>query len=141
MSKRGVINPVYGMTDAAFFDKIRSMLRKQWRHSQPYRDAIKRAKKPYVGAGRRKFSIACEQCGKEYAMKERIEVESAKKGIMKDVLAYQIDHKIDAGSLKSFADLSGFAARLFCTPDELQILCYHCHSKKTYKKKGGLKDG
>ena len=132
MSKRGVINPVYGMTDAAFFGKIRSMLRKEWRHSQPYRDAIKRAKKPYMGKGRRKFSIACEQCGKEYAMKERIEVESATKGKMKEVLAYQIDHKIDAGSLKSFDDLSGFAERLFCYPDELQVLCYFCHKVKTY---------
>lgn len=132
MGKRGIINPKYGMTDAAFFGKIRSMLRKEWRHSQPYRDAIKRAKKPYIGAGRRKFSIACEQCHIEYAIGERIKVESAKAGIMKDVLAYQIDHKIDAGSLKSFSDLSGFADRLFCSHNELQVLCYHCHKEKTY---------
>lgn len=132
MGKRGIINPVYGMTEAAFFGKIRSILRKEWRHSQPYKDAIKRAKKPYMGAGRRKFSVACEQCGVEYAMKERIEVESAVKGKMKEVLAYNIDHKVDAGSLKSFDDLSGFAERLFCSIDDLQILCYHCHKKKTH---------
>ena len=136
MAKKGIINPKYNMTDAAFFGKIRSMLRKEWRHSQPYKDAIKRAKKPYTGPGRRKFSIACEQCKTEYAIGERIKVESAIKGKMKEVLAYNIDHKTDAGSLKSFEDLSGFAERLFCSPDELQVLCYHCHHIKTY---GGKK--
>ncbi len=132
MGKKGVVNPVYGMTNAAFFGKIRSMLRKEWRCSQPYRDATKRAKKPYIGPGRRRFSIACEQCKTEYAIGERIQVESAKKDKMKDVLAYNIDHKIDAGSLKSFDDLSGFTERLFCPPEDLQILCYHCHREKTY---------
>ena len=110
------------------------MLRKEWRHSQPYRDALKRAKKPYSGPGRRKFVIECEQCETRYFMQERIKVDSAKKGIIKEVLAYQIDHKEDAGSLKSFADISGFAERLFCPPEKLQLLCYHCHYKKTHKK-------
>ena len=136
MGKRGVIHPVYGITEAAFFGKIRSMLRKEWRHSQPYRDALKRAKKDYIGPGKRKFVIECEQCNDKYFLQERIEVDSAKKGKMKEVLAYQIDHKEDAGSLKTFADLSGFAERLFCHPDKLQVICYHCHYKKTYKKKG-----
>ncbi len=133
MGKRGIVNPVYGMTDAAFFGKIRSVLRKEWRHSQPYRDALKRAKKPYVGPGKRKFVIECEQCDTLYFLQERIEVDSAKKGIMKEVLAYQIDHKVDAGSLKTFEDLSGFAERLFCSPNELQVLCYHCHKDKTFR--------
>ena len=135
MGKRGVIHPVYGITEAAFFGKIRSMLRKEWRHSLPYKKALKKAKKPYVGPGKRKFVIECEQCEDTYFLQQRIEVESAKKGIMKEVLAYQIDHKEDAGSLKSFADLSGFAERLFCRPEELQVLCYYCHYKKTHKKK------
>ena len=134
MSKRGEINPIYGMTDAAFFGKIRSMLRKEWRHSQPYRDALKKAKKPYIGPGKRKFVIQCEQCNDKYFLQQRTEVESAKKGKMKEVLAYQIDHKIDAGSLKSFIDISGFTERLFCPPEDLQVLCYHCHHKKTHKK-------
>lgn len=135
MSKRGIIHPVYGITEAAFFGKIRSMLRKEWRNSKPYRDALKRAKKPYLGPGRRKFVIECEQCSDQYFLQERIDVESAKKDKLKNVLAYQIDHKEDAGSLKSFADLSGFAERLFCSIDGLQVWCYHCHKKKTYRGK------
>ena len=134
MSKRGIINPVYGITDAAFFGKIRSMLRKEWRHSQPYRDALKRAKIPYLRPGRRKFSIKCEDCGDEYALQERIEIGKTKTGNVKEALAYQVDHKVDAGSLKSFDDLSKFAERLFCSPDNLQILCYFCHKEKTYNK-------
>ena len=134
MKKRGIVNPIYGMTDAAFFGKIRSMLRKEWRHSQPYRDALKNAKRDYTGPGKRKFVMQCAQCRDEYFLQQRIEVESVKKGKMKDVSAYQIDHKIDAGSLKTFTDLSGFAERLFCPPEDLQVLCYHCHHKKTHKK-------
>ena len=134
MSKRGIINPVYNMTDAAFFGKLRSMLRKEWRHSQMYRDALKRAKVPFKGEGRRKFSIKCEQCGDEYALQERIITGQTKLGKDKDSLAYQIDHKIDAGSLKTFDDLSGFAERLFCSIDELQVLCYWCHKSKTHSK-------
>ena len=120
------------MTDAAFFGMFRSMLRKQWSYSQPYRDALKRAKVPYLKPGRRKFSIKCEQCGVEHAMGERIVTGKTKAGKDKDSLAYQIDHKIDAGSLKAFADLSGFTERLFCPPEGLRVLCYWCHKNKTH---------
>lgn len=99
-----------------------------------YRDALSRAKVPFKGQGRRKFSIKCEQCGIEYAIGERIITGQTKAGKDKDSLAYQIDHKIDAGTLKTFADLSGFAERLFCSPEELQVLCWHCHKKKTHNK-------
>lgn len=132
MGKRGVINPKYNMTEAAFFGKIRSALRKEWRNSQMYKDALKSAKKPYIGGGRRKVSIECADCKTHYALNDKIIVPSAKKGVTKTVKAYNIDHKIDAGSLKSFDDLSGFAERLFCASEFLQILCYHCHHDKTH---------
>lgn len=132
MGKRGVINPIYGMTDAAFFGKIRSMLRKEWRHSQMYRDALNRAKVPYLGGGRRKYSIKCERCSVEYAIGQRVITGQTKQGKDKDSLAYQIDHKLDAGSLKTFDDLSGFTERLFCSPDDLQVLCVFCHKEKTH---------
>ena len=132
MAKRGVINLKYGITDAAFFGKIRSALRKEWRNSQMYKDALKAAKRPYTGGGRRKISIECAKCKTHYANNDKIIVPSAKKGITKTVKAYNVDHKIDAGSLKTFNDLSGFAERLFCESEDLQILCYHCHIKKTY---------
>ena len=66
MGKRGVINPIYGMTNAAFFGKIRSSLRQQWGYSKPHKDAMKRAKVPYVGEGKRRVSVRCEKCHTEY---------------------------------------------------------------------------
>lgn len=130
MGKRGIIHPVFGITNAAFFGKLRSMLRKEWRHSKPYKDALNAAKVPYTLPGRRKYSIKCQRCGDEYALQERVHIGFTKTGKAKDALAYQIDHKIDAGSLKCFDDLSGFAERLFCSPDDLQVFCIFCHKKE-----------
>ena len=80
MAKRGVINPVYGCTNAAFFGKHRSMLRKLWMYSQMYKDAINRAKVPYLGGGQRKYSIKVECCGTEYKIGERIAIGETKSG-------------------------------------------------------------
>ena len=43
----------------------------------------------------------------------------------------QVDHIIPAGSLQSFDDLQGFAERLFCGPENLQLVCKPCHITKT----------
>lgn len=43
----------------------------------------------------------------------------------------QVDHIIPAGSLQSFDDLQGFAERLFCGPENLQLVCKPCHVIKT----------
>ena len=122
-----MINPVYGMTEAAFFGKFRSMLRKQWSYSKPYRDALSRAKVPFKGEGRRKFSMKCEACGDEYALNERVVTGQTKAGKDKDSLAYVVHHIEEAGQLNSFGDMSTFAEKLFCPLDGLQILCYNCH--------------
>lgn len=133
MGKRGIISPIFGCTEAAFFGKIRSMLRKQWSYSQPYKDAIKKAKKPYMGIGRRKFSIECECCGNKYAIGERVDIGKTKQGKIKTALAYVVHHKEEAGKLNCFDDLSGFAERLFCAPKFLQVLCYFCHQTEHKK--------
>ena len=135
MGKRGVINPTFGCTESAFFGKIRAALRQQWKYSQAHKDAIKRATRPYTGAGQRRISIICECCNTEYARQEKIEVESAKKGIMRSASAYVVHHIIPCGSLKCWADIRGFAERLFCKVDKLLVLCYTCH-KKAHEKEG-----
>ena len=133
MGKRGIINPTFGKTDAAFWGGFRSLLRKHWRHSQQYRDALARAKHSHPDAtGRRKFCIRCEACETPYNLGERVIIGQTKGGKDKDALAYQIDHIEDAGSLKSFEDFSGFVERLFCPPEGLKILCYFCHKEKTH---------
>ena len=135
MCKRGEINPVYGMTNAKFFGRLSSMIRKEWMYSKPYRDALKRAKVPYSSPeNRRKFQIKCEQCGEQYFLGERVVTGQTKAGKDKTSLAYQVDHKKDVGSMKSFDNLGGVIKRLFCPPEGLQVLCKFCHNKKTHEK-------
>lgn len=128
--KRGVINPLFGMTDAAFFGKIRADLRKRWMYSEAYKQAIQKAKKSYKD-GKRQYKIMCANCGSLWNIGERIDIQ-AKKGTFKSVLAYQVDHLQECGSLNNFDDLSGFARRLFM--GEQEVICYHCHAKKEHGK-------
>lgn len=131
MGKRGIINPLYGMTDAAFFGKIRAGLRRQWMCSEVYKAAIKRATIDYK-EGRRTKKIVCPKCETLYNLKERLLIPAKKKGTFKSVLAYQVDHIDECGSLNSFADMSPFAERLFTGKQE--TICYHCHSQKEHGK-------
>jgi 5-methylcytosine-specific restriction endonuclease McrA len=43
----------------------------------------------------------------------------------------EVDHKVQAGSLKAAEDLAGFVTRLFCHEDHLQVVCKPCHKIKT----------
>lgn len=129
MAKRGIINPLFGMTDAAFWGKIRAGLRKQWMYSEAYKQAIQKAKKSYKD-GKRQYKIICANCGSLWNIGERINIQT-KKGTLKGVLAYQVDHRDECGSLNSFADISPFAERLFTGSQE--VLCYNCHQAKTHR--------
>lgn len=133
MAKRGIINPLYGMTDAAFWGKIRSALRKIWTSSQAHKDAINRAK-IHAPEGRRKYKIKCPECGTLYNLGGKIEIETSKKGKYKSRMIYHVDHKDECGSLKGFEDLAPFAHRLF--HGEQEVMCYFCHQEKTHGGKG-----
>jgi hypothetical protein len=50
----------------------------------------------------------------------------------------QVDHVIPAGTLKSYTDLAEFCKNLFCSVDNLRVLCIECHSIKTAMDKTGL---
>ena len=127
MAKRGIINPLFGMTDAAFFGKIRASLRKQWMYSETYKQAIQRAKRPCSDGTRHKYVIQCSICTGTAYIGERI-VAAGSKGKIKSVVAYQVDHVDECGSLNSFADISPFAERLFT--GRQRVLCYNCHQTK-----------
>lgn len=47
----------------------------------------------------------------------------------------QVDHIVEAGSLRSFDDLPGFVERLFVEQEGLTVLCLGCHNIKTHNKK------
>ena len=107
------------MTEAAFWSFIRSSLRRRTIVWKPINEVKKEARRPYVGENkRRKWEYQCASCKGYFSDKE-----------------IQVDHKIEAGSLRSGKDLEGFVERLFCEKEGLQVLCRNCHLEKSYKKK------
>ena len=115
-------------TQAKFFGFLRSGLREKFNRYPPKYEAIKKSSVSYWEGvyktgpkkGQRKLvkRYLCAQCEKLFLQKE-----------------VQVDHIIGAGSLKTFEDLSGFASRLFCGVDGLQVMCKPCHLIKTKQEK------
>lgn len=105
------------MTESAFFQWLRQVLRRSSMYWKPIQQVRKEAQVPYKGTNkRRKFSYVCGVCKGEF-----------------DAKNINIHHKVDCGSLKSFEDLSGFAERLFCEKEHLIAICSSCHDKEHKK--------
>lgn len=102
-------------SEARFWTFLRSGLRAKWMRWPP-RAAVKAAaRRPYVGSKKKqKWEYQCSACSGWFPDKETA-----------------IDHIIPAGQLRSWEDLPGFAERLFCSADGLQVLCDVCHLAKT----------
>jgi hypothetical protein len=98
-------------TESQHFGKIRSMLRgmtRFWKPINAKRNSVK------VGTGKN-ARYYCENC---QTLHEKIE----------------IDHRIPAGSLRSYRDLPGFCERLFVEDVSLlTALCQKCHKEKTHQ--------
>lgn len=106
------------LTEAQFWGGIRSALRQKsrfwWKPIQATKNAARRA---YRGSNKRqKWEYQCAECKDWFQGKE-----------------VQVDHLVEAGSLKCGADLEGFVERLFCEQEGLQVLCKGCHQPKTNK--------
>ena len=107
-----------------FFQWLRSGLRKLSQRHPPLYEAKADAKRPYVGDNpRQKVCYECAKCKSLVSTKE-----------------CAVDHIEDAGSLKGWEDLEGFARRLFCGKEGLQLLCHSCHDIKTYMVKHGVSE-
>lgn len=105
-------------TKARYFQFIRSALRRAT-ISYPVTQQVKKAARRSVKGQRHKFEYPCAHCKKWYQGKD-----------------CAVDHIVPAGKLNSYADLPGFVKRLFCEPEDMQILCTGCHLIKTNKEKG-----
>lgn len=108
-------------TEARFFSFIRSALRRsssRWAPAFACLRAAETGKKVNEKTGRIAMHYRCSECGNELPRKE-----------------VAIDHIVEAGTLRSFDDLPGFAERLFCEADGFQILCVPCHAIKTNEAK------
>jgi hypothetical protein len=107
------------LTEAAYWSKIRSALRKTFAAWEPANQAMKNARRPYSGPNKlQKFEVECAHCKGWFPMKE-----------------VQRDHVVPVGSLKSIEDLPGFLERLTPeSPSAFQMLCIECHQAKTQYK-------
>ena len=81
--------------------------------------AAKTTKKKNKKTGRLAQHYKCNACKKEF--------------IATDV---QVDHIKPVVSKEGFSTWDMYIENLFCSIDNLQVLCSNCHSKKTLKEKG-----
>ena len=97
---------------------ITSILRGGYRRYPPKYETLKEAsvgKKINKATKRLAEHYKCASCGKEYPAKE-----------------VNVDHIAPVVCPKDgFIDWDVFIKRLFCSKDNLQVLCSTCHTKKT----------
>jgi 5-methylcytosine-specific restriction endonuclease McrA len=105
-------------TKARFNNFIKSALRQAWNKYPVKYEVLKKA---YVGkevngkTGRLIKHYQCANCKKHFPQKE-----------------VQVDHKIDIGGVYTENGWDGVIERMFCSADNLQVLCKKCHKEKTY---------
>ena len=100
-------------TEARYFSFIRSCLRAGMMRYPAKQQTLKKAERTVTGK-RHRYEYHCATC-KEWFQRKLVEV----------------DHKVPAGTLKTFDDLPRFVSNLYCEPDDMQVLCKPCHQSKT----------
>lgn len=100
-------------TEARYWAFIRSLLRQGFNRYPPKFQARKAAERTVTGK-RHRYEYLCAACDKWFMGKE-----------------VQVDHIEPAGSLKDYADLVSFVAKLFCEAEDMQVMCKPCHQVKT----------
>lgn len=105
------------MTEAQYFGKLRSSLRRSFRWWIPMKQALDAAKRTSENKTnkRLKFEYQCAKCGNWFP----------RSGV-------EIDHIEPCGSLLSLTDLVEFVEKLTPeNPDAYQVLCKDDHKQKT----------
>ena len=105
-------------TEGRFRAFITSTLRGGFRKYPPKYEVLKEAlwgKKLNSKTGRQCIHYTCNECKKEYPAKE-----------------VNVDHVLPVvDPFEGFKDWDTFIKRLFCTKENLQVLCSKCHTIKT----------
>lgn len=122
MGKRTPPHKAYNTwTTARFWAFIRAGLRGMYRRWPPKFECLREARRAVKTKGRQKWEYQCVLCRKWH--------------IATNV---EVDHINPAGKLNTYADLPKFTERLFCSVEELQVVCKPCHKAKTAAdRKGG----
>lgn len=100
-------------TESRYFQFIRTALRGAFSRYPVKYQVLKAAERKVTGQ-RHKKEYQCAECSDWFKASE-----------------VNVDHKIPAGSLKTYEDLPSFCANMFCEADNLQVLCKPCHKTKT----------
>ncbi len=110
----------FTLTEAEYFSKIRSALRKTFQFWKPAILALEKASRKSQSENKRiKKEFQCNHCKKWF---KRADV--------------QIDHIVECGSLRTYADITPFLQRLTLEdPNGFQVLCKCCHTVKTKESK------
>lgn len=106
-------------TESQYWQFLRAALRQAAQRYPPVvRQALERVKRRSQNEAnkRLKWEYPCAACGLWFARK-----------------LVRVDHIVPCGSLKSYEDLPGFAARLFCEPDGLRVLCIDCDADRGWE--------
>ena len=108
-----------GWTTSRYFSFIRSNLRRAW-SKYPIKFAVKlAARRDNQSENKRlKYEYQCSECKGWFPDKE-----------------VEVDHVVPCGSLKSYEDLPGFVSRLFCSKDNLRVVCKPCHKVFTQEER------
>jgi hypothetical protein len=102
-------------TESQFWGFIRSTLRSKSRWWLPILECKKSARRAYKGENKRqKWEYLCNSCNLYFQEK-----------------FVSVDHVLPVGTLKCANDLPQFVENLFCSQENLQVLCKTCHDVKT----------
>lgn len=128
MSKQPwVAHPELWANETAWWTYIRGCLRSTWSRNPVKHELLKAERKqiPNPNPRGKKTTVwgcTCRMCGNDF--------------VMKDI---QVDHIVEAGSLRSVEDIQGFVERLlFVTRDDLRVVCKECNSALAYASKQGI---
>lgn len=111
-------------TESFIISRIRATLRRLSMQMPAVRQAKLNARRVYRGPNPRlRYEYQCAHCKDWFPEKE-----------------VQVDHTVPAGAMKSFDDVGPFARRLlFCSVDDLAVLCKEDHKTKTNQERAARK--
>jgi hypothetical protein len=106
-------------TEAEFWTRIRSCLRRMSIYWRPAREALHAARVPFHGPRGQKWAFLCADCQKLFKRS-----------------SVQLDHVNPCGALKSYEDIGAFLERLLPEdPNAYRVRCTKCHQAKTNRER------
>lgn len=122
-----ISHPELWKNEASWWAYIRGCLRATWSRNPVKHELLKSERKQIKnpnpkGKKATVWGCTCKMCGEDH--------------VMKDI---QVDHIVEAGSLRSVEDIQGFVERLlFVTKDDLRVVCKECNAALNMANRQGI---